>query len=263
MSLTSLWSPYAFATASRCASCRAGVPNLAALHFQSLTPVSSSLPSADHLDLSIVRVFTPMSLLAGRGVLLCSTSGRPVLPSTIRIGVYVVLHLLCGDWPSLWSNGPTMFLRVPTWHSWPLMLSHRSIASGCFYRWSLRSVFLHVTALLAHHCWRQLHRGASKVYSFYWDKKSYVIKYLSDSWYQIFYSGDTAKYYTNIRLRIKNPEQFDLGTAQKPHLMEEDRQHLEKGKDRAIPEQSSEQSEGKEESLGESSQDVEEDIFIG
>ena len=127
------------------------MPNLAALHFQSLTPVSSSLPSADHLDLSAVRVFTPMLLLAGRGVLLCSTSGHPVLPSAVCIGVYVVLHLLCGDWPSLWSIGPMMFLRVPAWHSWPLMLPHRSITSGCSYCWSLRSVFPHVTALLAHH----------------------------------------------------------------------------------------------------------------
>ena len=128
-----------------------GVPNLAALHFQSLTPVSSLLPSANHLDLSVVRVSVPMSLLAGRGVLLCSTSGRPVLPSTVRIGVYVVLHPLCGDWPSLWSIGLTMFLRVPTQHSWPLMLPHCSIASGCFYCRSLQFVFLHVTVLLAHH----------------------------------------------------------------------------------------------------------------
>ena len=92
-----------------------------------------------------------MLLLAGRGVLLCSTSGRPVLPSTVRIGVYVVLHPLCGDWPSLWSIGPTMFLRVPARHSWPLMLPHRSIALGRSYHWLLQSVFPHVTALLAHH----------------------------------------------------------------------------------------------------------------
>ena len=92
-----------------------------------------------------------MSLLAGRGVLLCSTSGRPVIPSAVCIGVYVVLHPLCGDWPSLWSIGPTMFLRVPARHSWPLTLPHHSIASGHSYHRSLRSIFLHVTALLAHH----------------------------------------------------------------------------------------------------------------
>ena len=45
--------------------------------------------------------------------------------------------------------------------------------------------------------------------------------------------------------------------------MEEDKQRLEKGKDQAIPKESSEQSEGKEDSLGESSQDIKEDIFIG
>ena len=127
------------------------MPNLAALRFRSLTPVSSSLPSADRLSLSAGRVYAPVSLLAGRGVLLCSTSGRPVLPSAVRIGVYMVLHPLCGDWPSLWSIGPTMFLRVPARHSWPLTLPHRSIASGRSYRRSLRSVFPHVTALLAHH----------------------------------------------------------------------------------------------------------------
>ena len=94
-----------------------------------------------------------MSLLAGRGVLLCSTLGHPVLPSAIRIGVYVVLHLLCGNWPSLWSIGPMMFLRVPAQHSWPLTLPHRSIALGRSYCWSFRSIFPHVTALLVHH-WR-------------------------------------------------------------------------------------------------------------
>ena len=87
--------------------------------------------------LPVVRVFVPMWLLAGRGVLLCSTSGRPVLLSAVRIGVYVVLHPLCGDWPSLWSIGPTMFLRVPAWHSWPLTLPHHSTALGCSYHWSL------------------------------------------------------------------------------------------------------------------------------
>ena len=139
-----------FATASRCTSRQAGVPNLAALHFQSLTPVSSSLPSADHLDLPVIRVFAPMSLLAGREVLLCSTLSCLVLPSAIYIGVYVVLHPLCGDWPSLWSIGPMMFLQVPAQHSWPLTLPYCSIASGCSYRWLLWSVFPHVTALLAH-----------------------------------------------------------------------------------------------------------------
>ena len=124
------------------------MPNLAALHFQSLTPVSSSLPSANRLDLSAVRVFVPMSLLAGRGVLLCSTSGRLVLLSAVRIGVYVVLHPLCGDWPSLWSNGLMMFLRVPARNSWPLMLPHCSITLGRSYRQSLQSVFPHVTVLL-------------------------------------------------------------------------------------------------------------------
>ena len=101
--------------------------------------------------LPVVRVFVPMWLLAGRGVLLCSTLGCPVLLSAVCIGVYVVLHLLCGDWPSLWSIGLTMFLRVPTQHSWPLMLPHCSITSGRSYRRSLWSVFPHVTALLVHH----------------------------------------------------------------------------------------------------------------
>ena len=89
------------------------------------------------------------------------------------------------------------------------------------------------------------------------------MEYIANDWYQIFYSGDTAKYYTNVGLRIKNPEQFHLGTAQKPYLTEEDKQRLEKGKDRAIPEESSEQSEGKEESPEEARQDVKEDIVIG
>ena len=127
------------------------MPNLAALHFRSLTLVSSLLPSADCLDLLVVRVSVPMLLLAGRGVLFCSTLGRLMLPSAVHIGVYVVLHLLCGDWPSLWSIGPTMFLQVPAQHSWPLMLPHCSIASGCSYSQSLQFVFPHVTVLLAHH----------------------------------------------------------------------------------------------------------------
>ena len=110
--------------------------------------------------------------------------------------------------------------------------------------------------------WRQVHKGAPKVYSFHHKKKSYAVEYIANNWYQIFYSGDTAKYYTNIGLRIKNPEQFHLGTAQKPYLTKEDRQCLEKGKDKAIPEESSEQSEGKEESPEEARQDVEEDIII-
>ena len=104
-----------------------------------------------HVLLRSLRIITPMSLLAGRGVLLCSTSGRLVLLSAIRIGVYVVLHPLYGDWPSLWSIGPTMFLRVPARHSWPLTLPHRSIALGRSYHRSLQSVFPCVTALLAHH----------------------------------------------------------------------------------------------------------------
>ena len=111
--------------------------------------------------------------------------------------------------------------------------------------------------------WRQVHKGAPKVYSFHREKKSYAVEYIANDWYQIFYSGDTAKYYTNIGLRIKNPEQFHLGTAQKPYLTEEDRHRLEKGKDKAIPEESSEQSEGKEELPEEIKQDVEEDIIIG
>ena len=111
--------------------------------------------------------------------------------------------------------------------------------------------------------WRQVHKGAPKVYSFYHEKKSYAVEYITNDRYQIFYSGDTAKYYTNVGLRIKNLEQFHLGSAQKPYLTEEDRQCLEKGKDRAIPEESSEQSEGKEESPEEARQDVEEDIIIG
>ena len=98
-----------------------------------------------------------MSLLAGRGVLLCSTLGRLVLLSAVRIGVYVVLHPLCGDWPSLWSIGPTMFLQVPARHSWPLTLPHHSITSGCSYCRSLQSVFPHVTVLLAHHLFHTEH----------------------------------------------------------------------------------------------------------
>ena len=131
------------------------MPNLTALHFRSLTLVSSLLPSADRLDLSAIRVFVPMSLLARREVLLYSTSDCLVLSSAVHIGVYVVLHPLCGDWPSLWSIGPTMFLQVPTQHSWLLTLPHRSIALGHSYHQSLWSVFLHVTVLLAHQ-WAQL-----------------------------------------------------------------------------------------------------------
>ena len=139
-----------FATVSQCALRRMGVPNLTTLRFRSLTLVSSSLPSADHLGLSAIRVHAPMSLLAGRGVLLCSTSGHSVPPSTVHIGVYVVLHPLCGDWPSLWFIGPTMFLRVSARCSWPLTLLLRSITSSCSYHQSLQSVFPHVTALLVH-----------------------------------------------------------------------------------------------------------------
>ena len=106
MSPTSLWTLCTFATVARCDTCRAGVPNLAALRFRSLTPVSNSLSSAGRVGLSAVRVVMPMSLLAGWGVLLCSALGRPVLPSAVRIGVYVVLHPLCGDWPSLLIHRP-------------------------------------------------------------------------------------------------------------------------------------------------------------
>ena len=144
-----------FATISRCASRQMGVSNLIALHFQSLTPVSSSLPSADCLGLSAVRVHMPMLLLAGRGVLLCSTLGRPVLSSAVHIGVYVVLHLLCGDWPSLWFIGLMMFLWVSAWQSWLLMLPLHSIASGHSYCYVLMPLVLFpdcrlITILLSH-----------------------------------------------------------------------------------------------------------------
>lgn len=87
MSPTLLWNLCTFATIAQRVVRRVEVPNLAALCFRSLTLVSYSGSLADRLDLSVVRVSTPMVLLAKGGVLHCSTLGCPMLPSAIRFGI--------------------------------------------------------------------------------------------------------------------------------------------------------------------------------
>ena len=58
-----------------------------------------------------------MLLLAGWGVLLVLLQVAWCSRAPFALGFNVVLHPLCGDWPSLRSSGPTMSLssRLALW----------------------------------------------------------------------------------------------------------------------------------------------------
>ena len=104
------WIPWLFASITWCVACQMGVPNLAVSHFWSLTLVSDLGTSADHISLLAVRVSTSMLLLAGWGVLLVLLWVTQFSRALFALRFNVVLHPLCGDWPSLWSSGPMMSL---------------------------------------------------------------------------------------------------------------------------------------------------------
>ena len=90
----------------------AGVPNFATLCFQSLTLVSNLGMSADHVGLLAVRVSTLMLLLAGWEVLLVLLWVAQCSQVLSALGFNVVLHLLCGDWPSPWSFSLTTWMSL-------------------------------------------------------------------------------------------------------------------------------------------------------